>query len=95
MTSAGLQGPFLVQAFQVHVYCSINFVNIYFQCRPEEVGRELPQGLILGHGYNITKVAEINVDKKHQGAIGASKLFMVRMANPWGVKEWNGPWSDG
>lgn len=66
-----------------------------FQCKPEETGKELPQGLILGHGYNITKVAEINVDKKYQGAIGASKLLMVRMANPWGVKEWNGPWADG
>ncbi|XP_063437596.1 calpain-5-like isoform X1 [Mytilus trossulus] len=70
-------------------------INCNIRCKPEETGKELPQGLILGHGYNITKVAEINVDKKYQGAIGASKLLMVRMANPWGVKEWNGPWADG
>ena len=56
---------------------------------------ETPQGLILGHGYNVTKVLEVEVAKKLQGKIGSPKLFMIRLANPWGTKEWSGPWSDG
>lgn len=64
------------------------------QCQKTEVGKELPNGLILGHGYNITKVLESKVEKKLQGAVGNNTLQMVRLANPWGIKEWNGPWSD-
>ena len=65
-----------------------------FQCQKTEVGKELPNGLILGHGYNVTKVVDIKVEKKLQGAVGSNTLMMVRLANPWGVKEWNGAWSD-
>ncbi|KAJ8306658.1 hypothetical protein KUTeg_015699 [Tegillarca granosa] len=43
-------------------------------CAFTEIGRETPQGLVLGHGYNITRVVQINVDKKLQGAVGASKV---------------------
>ncbi|KAK3095784.1 hypothetical protein FSP39_019019, partial [Pinctada imbricata] len=71
-----------------------SLVNCNIQCQRTEVGKELPQGLILGHGYNVTKVLDIKVDKKHQGAVGNSILKMVRLSNPWGTKEWNGPWAD-
>ncbi|XP_060064999.1 calpain-5-like [Ylistrum balloti] len=69
-------------------------MNCNIQCQRTEVGKDTPQGLVLGHGYNITKVAEIIVDKKLQGAVGSPVLNMVRMANPWGTKEWTGAWSD-
>lgn len=69
-------------------------MNCNIECQKTEVGKELPNGLILGHGYNITKVLESKVEKKLQGAVGNNTLQMVRLANPWGIKEWNGPWSD-
>ena len=49
----------------------------------------------MGHGYVVTKILEIEVAKKLQGKLGAPKMFMVRLSNPWGTKEWSGPWSDG
>lgn len=65
------------------------------QCSRDDIGRETPQGLILGHGYNITKVLDIAVPKKLQAKIGHQQMYMFRLANPWNVKEWKGAWSDG
>ncbi|KAK2843395.1 hypothetical protein Q7C36_011610 [Tachysurus vachellii] len=43
-------------------------------------------GLVKGHAYSVTAVGE-SVKKK-------SKVHLVRLRNPWGQVEWNGPWSD-
>lgn len=47
----------------------------------------LSNGLVQGHAYIITKVAEI--EKR-------DKIFrLIRLYNPWGNDvEWNGDWSD-
>uniref|UniRef100_A0AAQ5ZYU7 Calpain-3 n=1 Tax=Amphiprion ocellaris TaxID=80972 RepID=A0AAQ5ZYU7_AMPOC len=39
-------------------------------------------GLVKGHAYSVTAVEE------------ESKVRLVRLRNPWGQVEWNGPWSD-
>ncbi|CAC5381126.1 CAPN5 [Mytilus coruscus] len=65
----------------------------YIQCIPEERGKELPQGFVLGHGYSITDFKEIINDKTQEKGQGSSKLLMIRLANPWVKDEWNGPWS--
>uniref|UniRef100_A0A3Q2QIR5 Calpain-3 n=1 Tax=Fundulus heteroclitus TaxID=8078 RepID=A0A3Q2QIR5_FUNHE len=41
-------------------------------------------GLVKGHAYSVTAVDE------HKD----SKVRLVRLRNPWGQVEWNGPWSD-
>uniref|UniRef100_A0A7N9ATL7 Calpain-3 n=1 Tax=Mastacembelus armatus TaxID=205130 RepID=A0A7N9ATL7_9TELE len=41
-------------------------------------------GLVKGHAYSVTAVEE------HKD----SKVRLVRLRNPWGQVEWNGPWSD-
>uniref|UniRef100_A0A8C7D045 Calpain-3 n=1 Tax=Oncorhynchus kisutch TaxID=8019 RepID=A0A8C7D045_ONCKI len=43
-------------------------------------------GLVKGHAYSVTAVEE----SQHK----ASKVRLVRLRNPWGQVEWNGPWSD-
>ncbi|XP_048047709.1 calpain-1 catalytic subunit [Megalobrama amblycephala] len=46
----------------------------------------LPNGIVLGHAYTVTKV--------YQVMSGRHPVQLVRLFNPWGDSEWNGDWSD-
>ncbi|KAG9051260.1 hypothetical protein FS837_010547 [Tulasnella sp. UAMH 9824] len=47
------------------------------------------EGLISGHAYSIIKAINFrSEDGEHEGKF-------LRIRNPWGRKEWSGPWSDG
>ncbi|KAG8448049.1 hypothetical protein GDO86_015227 [Hymenochirus boettgeri] len=53
-----------------------------------------PFGLVKDHAYSVTEIKKVPVGKKNLCFGTSNKLFMIRMRNPWGKREWRGPWSD-
>ncbi|KAJ7310204.1 hypothetical protein JRQ81_007097, partial [Phrynocephalus forsythii] len=51
-------------------------------------------GLIKGHAYSVTAVVRMSLGDKLLSCTKSNKLFMIRLRNPWGKKEWIGAWSD-
>uniref|UniRef100_A0A3P9D4C1 Calpain-5 n=1 Tax=Maylandia zebra TaxID=106582 RepID=A0A3P9D4C1_9CICH len=61
--------------------------------RGETVESVLECGLVRGHAYGITAVRKVRLGEKVLKRGGTSRLFMVRMRNPWGTTDWTGAWS--
>ncbi|XP_034425074.1 calpain-5-like isoform X1 [Hippoglossus hippoglossus] len=59
----------------------------------ETVESVLDCGLVRGHAYGITAVKKVRLGERQLKTGGASRLFMVRMRNPWGTTDWTGAWS--
>ncbi|KAM6413596.1 calpain-6 [Rhynochetos jubatus] len=55
---------------------------------------ETETGLVIGHAYSVTAVRKLRLGERLIFAFKAEKLFMIRLRNPWGKREWNGAWSD-
>uniref|UniRef100_H3A395 Calpain-3 n=1 Tax=Latimeria chalumnae TaxID=7897 RepID=H3A395_LATCH len=53
---------------------------------PVQFETRTSSGLVKGHAYSITGVEE--------ATLKGQKVKLVRLRNPWGQVEWNGPWSD-
>uniref|UniRef100_A0A8C9ZJT6 Calpain catalytic domain-containing protein n=1 Tax=Sander lucioperca TaxID=283035 RepID=A0A8C9ZJT6_SANLU len=52
----------------------------------DEKEKRTALNLFKGHAYSVTGAEEVNFQGK--------PVQLVRMRNPWGYKEWTGPWSD-
>ncbi|XP_077682697.1 calpain-6 isoform X2 [Eretmochelys imbricata] len=61
---------------------------------PSDTEVETDMGLIIGHAYSVTAVQKVRLGERLLFSFKSEKLFMIRMRNPWGKKEWNGAWSD-
>ncbi|KAM4743139.1 calpain-5-like [Anableps anableps] len=55
---------------------------------------KLACGLVKGHAYAVTDVRRVRLGHGLLAFFKSDKLTMIRMRNPWGQREWNGPWSD-
>ncbi|KAK2528794.1 Capn6 [Columba guinea] len=55
---------------------------------------ETKMGLVIGHAYSVTAIRKLRLGESLVFSFNAEKLFMIRLRNPWGKKEWNGAWSD-
>ncbi|CAH1768311.1 162_t:CDS:2, partial [Entrophospora sp. SA101] len=64
--------------------CSINALE------GERKQERLPNGLVIGHVYGITGMANIkpSIFKRNK------EIVLIKLHNPWGEVEWNGRWSD-
>ncbi|NXG23876.1 CAN5 protein, partial [Grallaria varia] len=51
-------------------------------------------GLVVGHAYSVTAVRKLRLGERLVFSFKAEKLFMIRLRNPWGKREWHGAWSD-
>ncbi|XP_053485140.1 calpain-5-like [Ictalurus furcatus] len=61
----------------------------------EQVESVLECGLVKGHAYGVTALRKIRVGENLLPVCGTSRLYMVRMRNPWGTADWTGAWSQG
>lgn len=55
---------------------------------------ETEMGLVIGHAYAVTAIRKLRLGERLIFSFKAEKLFMIRLRNPWGKREWNGAWSD-
>ncbi|KAM9728773.1 calpain-5 isoform 1-T1 [Menidia menidia] len=70
------------------ISCSIRATTI------EDMEARLDCGLVKGHAYAVTDVRKVRLGHGLLAFFKSEKLHMIRMRNPWGEKEWSGPWSD-
>ncbi|XP_046707516.1 calpain-5-like isoform X3 [Silurus meridionalis] len=61
----------------------------------EQIESVLECGLVKGHAYGVTAFKKIRVGENMLAVCGTSRLYMVRMRNPWGTADWTGTWSQG
>ncbi|RVE63753.1 hypothetical protein OJAV_G00139430 [Oryzias javanicus] len=54
----------------------------------------LENGLVKGHAYAVTAVKRVHLRDELVAYFKTGTIPMIRMRNPWGHKEWKGPWSD-
>ncbi|KAL7983058.1 hypothetical protein Chor_010400, partial [Crotalus horridus] len=70
------------------ISCSIKAVSA------ADMEARLDCGLVKGHAYAVTDVRKVRLGHGLLAFFKSEKLDMIRLRNPWGEREWNGPWSD-
>ncbi|XP_068122770.1 calpain-5 [Hyperolius riggenbachi] len=92
-TDANKRNDLFERVLKVHnrgglISCSIKATSA------EDMEARLACGLVKGHAYAVTDVRKVRLGHGLLAFFKSEKLDMIRMRNPWGEREWNGPWSD-
>lgn len=74
--------------------CFLNPAWVLKATTVEDMEARLDCGLVKGHAYAVTDVRKVRLGHGLLAFFKSEKLHMIRMRNPWGEKEWSGPWSD-
>nr|XP_020640057.1 calpain-6 [Pogona vitticeps] len=69
-------------------------ISCYIMSSSRDFEGHTEMGLIKGHAYSVTAVVMMSLGEKLLSCAKSNKLFMIRLRNPWGKKEWVGAWSD-
>jgi len=84
-----------------HFQCAGTMFNdrlciCYDSCQVDRecAGETLEVGLVKGNGYAITAIRQIHVEKDLRELVGTAVLFIVRLRNATGQKQWTGDWAD-
>ncbi|KAF6728856.1 Calpain-5 [Oryzias melastigma] len=76
----------------LEIYNCGGIISCSIKAEEHKSEHKMSNGLVKGHAYAVTAVKRVHLG---HGPYPRTKAFpMIRMRNPWGYKEWNGPWSD-
>ncbi|KAM5180848.1 calpain-5 [Mantella aurantiaca] len=92
-TDANKRNDLFERVLKVHtrgglISCSIKAMSA------ADMEAKLSCGLVKGHAYAVTDVRKVRLGHGLLAYFKSEKLDMIRMRNPWGEREWSGPWSD-
>ncbi|KAM4696787.1 calpain-6 [Rhinophrynus dorsalis] len=69
-------------------------ISCYIKASSNDMETVTSLGLVKGHAYSVTEVMKMPTGQKTLCFGKSNKIFMIRMRNPWGNREWRGAWSD-
>ncbi|XP_057676501.1 calpain-5-like [Corythoichthys intestinalis] len=76
------------------VYDRGGIISCSIKAQPHEIELKMGNGLVKGHAYSVTAVNRVRLGHGLIAYFKNETIPMIRMRNPWGKTEWNGPWSD-
>ncbi|XP_068600210.1 calpain-5-like [Brachionichthys hirsutus] len=76
------------------VYDRGGIISCSIKAERHEIEARMGNGLVKGHAYSVTAVKKVRLGHGLRAYFKNETIPLIRMRNPWGKTEWNGPWSD-
>ncbi|CAD5119281.1 DgyrCDS7909 [Dimorphilus gyrociliatus] len=90
------QDQYRHQLFRILLDANRNnaLMTTLIECPQSEKLKISPNGLYKGFGYVITSVVESFVDKRLQDPLHTDTIYLIRLRNPLGNRDWKGRWCE-